>query len=214
MSHLKQMFLAPSPGHSISISVLKTQSCCLFSVPSPVPQGFLFSPQSRAELIRAVDNCLRLKMLPKGVCSIAEWDVSRVTDMSRVFYNAKSFNEDISKWNVLNVRGMSAMFQGATSFNRDISKWKVSGVGNMNSMFRNAASFKQNLCGVRWVHSKATKRDMFVGSSGSISSEVCRPASGVLLSQQRTFVSFSELKSAVENYLQCEESLGDLRYTL
>ena len=60
-----------------------------------------FFPRSRVELANAVNTCLRL--LPKGACShvphgpIGEWDVSRVTDMTRVFSNAKLFRGDISK---------------------------------------------------------------------------------------------------------------------
>ena len=137
--------------------------------------------------------------------------MSKVKDMNRVFYNTQSFNEDISRWDVSNVQSMSGMFQGATSFNRDISQWEVSSVNNMNNMFRNAASFKQSLCGARWVHSKASKNDMFVGSSGSISSEVCYPGSGVMLSQQRTFMSLTGLKTAIDGYFQkrCETSIAE-----
>ena len=36
-----------------------------------------------------------------------------------------------------------------------------------------AASFKQKLCGATWVSSKASKKDMFTGSFGSISSQLC-----------------------------------------
>merc|ERR1712032_1290505 len=86
----------------------------------------------------------------------------------------------IARWDVSNVRLMSGMFQGATSFNGDISKWQVSSVINMKNMFRNARSFDQKLCGARWVHSKAINTNMFQGSTGSISSDVCtstQPAS-------------------------------------
>jgi surface protein len=31
------------------------------------------------------------------------WDVSKVTDMSRMFYNAHAFNQDINSWNVSKV---------------------------------------------------------------------------------------------------------------
>ena len=130
--------------------------------------------------------------------------------MNRLFSNARSFQGDVSKWDVSNVKDMSGMFQGATLFNGDISQWEVSSVINMEHMFRNAASFKQNLCGVRWVHSMASKKDMFVGSPGSISSEVCRPVLGMSLPQQRNFVSRKDLKSAVDNY-KCEKPLADLR---
>ena len=105
-----------------------------------------FSPRSRVELQNTLDKCIRV--LPRCDCSIAGWDVS-------------------------NVRDMSGMFQGARSFNGDISKWDVSSVVTMKNMFRNAGSFKQNLCGTRWVHSKAINTGMFLGSSGLISRKVC-----------------------------------------
>ena len=34
--------------------------------------------------------------------SIGNWDTSKVTDMNKLFYFAKNFNEDISKWNIFN----------------------------------------------------------------------------------------------------------------
>ena len=126
--------------------------------------------------------------------------------MSRLFYHAKSFNGDISTWDVSNVRDMSSMFQDATLFNGYISKWEVSSVSNMKDMFRNAASFKQNLCGSRWVHSKAAKTNMFTGSFGSISRKVCsasNPASAsASASGEFSPQSKAELKSAVDEYLE------------
>ena len=68
---------------------------------------------------------------------------------------------------------MREMFKGAYSFNQDLSKWDVSAVTNMESMFWHASAFQYKLCGVAWVHSKADKKGMFVGSKGSISSTVC-----------------------------------------
>ena len=44
-------------------------------------------------------------------------------------------------------------------------------------MFTSATSFKQNLCGVAWVHSKASQDQMFEDSPGSISRSVCKSAS-------------------------------------
>ena len=119
--------------------MLRTQAYCL----SPTPA---FLPQSKVQLKSAVDACLKLS--PKGDCSkgphgpIGEWDVSRVTDMSR-------------------------MFSYATSFNGDISKWDVSSVTNMIDMFKGASSFRHTLCGA-WSASAASKRGMFDGSSGKL----------------------------------------------
>ena len=53
-------------------------------------------------------------------------------------------------------------------FNRHLSEWDVSSVTDMDEMFLNAVSFKQTLCGATWVNSKASKKQMFEGSSGSI----------------------------------------------
>jgi len=84
---------------------------------------------------------------------ISSWDVSMVTDMSRLFHDLKllghheahSFNEDISKWDVSMVTDMSFLFHEAESFNQDISNWDVSNVIHMGWMFYNAKSFNQDV---------------------------------------------------------------------
>ena len=69
-------------------------------------------------------------------------DLQKVTNMSFMFYNATSFNGDISSWNVSNVTNMIYMFGKASSFNRDISNWNVSNVTHSTSMFYRASSMK------------------------------------------------------------------------
>ena len=69
------------------------------------------------------------------------------------------------------------MFFFAKDFNCDISNWDVSRVKEMDCMFCSAGSFTQKLCGAAWVHSKASKSDMFQDSRGFISRTVCTPAS-------------------------------------
>ena len=93
--------------------------------------------------------------------------------MSQMFSRATSFNGDISEWDVSSVIQMKYMFFEAKVFDRDISKWDVSSVINMNRLFWDAVSFKHELCGPAWVRSKAIKKDIFTGSSGSISRTVC-----------------------------------------
>jgi surface protein len=67
--------------------------------------------------------------------AINTWDVSRITDMSKLFLNAIEFDEDISGWDVSNVTNMNSMFSHAQSFNKPLNSCNVSNVTNMNSMF-------------------------------------------------------------------------------
>ncbi|MFX1236125.1 MAG: BspA family leucine-rich repeat surface protein [Promethearchaeota archaeon] len=91
---------------------------------------------------------------------ISGWDVSSVTDMSWMFTNAYAFDQDIGNWDVSSVMSMNSMFGAASSFNQDISGWDVSSVKSMNSMFGGALSFNQDITG--WdVSSVINMRRMF-----------------------------------------------------
>lgn len=76
---------------------------------------------------------------------IGNWDVSNVTDMSGTFANATSFNQPIGNWDVSNVTNMSRVFEGASSFNQPIGNWDVSGVTDMSIMFLRASAFNQDI---------------------------------------------------------------------
>ena len=139
----------------------------------------VFKPSSKAELIKAIKECLQ-KAHNQGKpydCStgtngaIGDWDVSAVTDMSFVFFGnknpkgdnkdipyvkyAEKFNGDISKWDVSRVTNMQFMFAQATRFNGDISKWDVSSVTNMHGMFANNKRFNSDIS--KWNVSNVTK---------------------------------------------------------
>ncbi len=59
---------------------------------------------------------------------IGSWDVSNVTNMDEMFFDASAFNQNIGNWSVSNVTDMNGMFRGATAFNQNISNWNVCNV--------------------------------------------------------------------------------------
>ena len=71
--------------------------------------------------------------------SIGLWDVSSVTDMSSMFYDASSFNQYIGLWDVSSVTGMNYMFYGASSFNEDISDWNITLVAYCSSFLSSSS---------------------------------------------------------------------------
>jgi len=96
--------------------------------------------------------------------SMGRWCVSNVIDMSFLFTDMPTFNEDISGWDVSLVTNMEGMFEGAPSFNQDLSSWNVSNVVDAERMFDGATSFDISaICG--W---KNGWRELFGCKDGSI----------------------------------------------
>jgi len=95
---------------------------------------------------------------------ISSWDVSNVTNMVGFLYNATSFNQPLSSWDVSSVTNMTTLFLGATSFNQPLNSWDVSSVTNMSYIFGNATSFNQDISA--WVVSGVTNMSsMFDGAT-------------------------------------------------
>ncbi|CAJ1959122.1 unnamed protein product [Cylindrotheca closterium] len=95
---------------------------------------------------------------------MGSWCVSSVTDMTYLFYNERSFNDDISLWDVSGVSVTNRMFEQASVFNQDLSGWDVSSVTMMIGTFCGASSFNQDLSS--WnVSSVTTTAEMFRNAS-------------------------------------------------
>ncbi len=107
-------------------------------------------------------NCARLVQVPDNIPStvtntssmfegaqifngpgISKWDVSNVTNMSKMFSYCRAFNQDIGSWDVSSVTDMNRMFEVADAFNQPIGSWDVSNVTNMEYMFIAADVFNQ-----------------------------------------------------------------------
>ena len=101
-------------------------------------------PKSKEELKQMIEAEISKN---EYQCSLNHIDVSRITDMSRLFYNS-NFNGDISGWDVSSVEDMHCMF-GQSKFNGDISSWDVSHVKNMRYMFKDSVLEKNP---PKWYH--------------------------------------------------------------
>jgi surface protein len=87
------------------------------------------------------------------------WDTSKVTTMSYMFYRAYYFNQDIGSWDTSSVTYMDYMFYNASNFNQDIGNWDTSSITSMYAMFQYAYKFNQDLS--TWnIKSVTNMRDM------------------------------------------------------
>jgi len=92
------------------------------------------------------------------------WCVGNVKDMSDLFYEMDTLNEDINGWNTSSVTDMYGMFNGASLFNQDVSNFDTSSVTDMGSMFAGASSFNQDVSTFD-TSSVTTMRYMFSGAT-------------------------------------------------
>eukprot|EP00420_Gonyaulax_spinifera_P033312 CAMPEP_0197874544 /NCGR_PEP_ID=MMETSP1439-20131203/4035_1 /TAXON_ID=66791 /ORGANISM="Gonyaulax spinifera, Strain CCMP409" /LENGTH=107 /DNA_ID=CAMNT_0043493675 /DNA_START=50 /DNA_END=370 /DNA_ORIENTATION=+ len=84
-----------------------------------------FKPRTTQELRHAISVWKRERD-DSSYGHIATWDTSAILNMSALFWDMKTFNEDISNWDTSNVADMSHMFYRADAFNQDIGKWDTS----------------------------------------------------------------------------------------
>uniref|UniRef100_A0A6C0I8A6 Hedgehog/Intein (Hint) domain-containing protein n=1 Tax=viral metagenome TaxID=1070528 RepID=A0A6C0I8A6_9ZZZZ len=102
--------------------------------------------------------------------NIALWNMSTVTDISGMFFNAIIFDQDISNWErtgstMINVNSLYFTFAYAYSFNQPIGNWKVDNVTDLYLTFTLAYFFDQDLNG--WNTHKVTSLYGTFGSAFS-----------------------------------------------
>jgi len=94
--------------------------------------GVTYTKRSKAQIGVLVDA--------GDYASLATTCTSDVTDMSEMFGDAASFNQDIGSWDVSSVTTMCAMFYNAYAFNQDLSGWCVSLITSEPSNFDTVAT--------------------------------------------------------------------------
>jgi surface protein len=132
--------------------------CSVVFLALPLAVQVTFTPTDTPALQAAlVSWCSNSTAARADYGPIGEWDVSLLTDLSMLVYNAPchaTFNEDINGWNVGRVTSLTHAFAhvAGTSFNQPLNAWDVSACTDMSAMFYGAATFNQPLGS--WVTSK------------------------------------------------------------
>ena len=100
--------------------------CPISSTPSSPPS--VLTPITNENIKDAIKACFFSDAgahFVDGLCDLSEygampdWDVSKVTDMERLFEGYSNFNANITAWDVSSVTDMSYMFQSANAFTQD-----------------------------------------------------------------------------------------------
>ena len=115
---------------------------------------------------------------------ISGWDVSKVTNMAGMFAET-TFNQDISGWNVASVTVIHGMFYGASAFNQDISGWNVGLVTSMESMFKSASAFNQDISG--WNVGSVTSMSLMFESASAFNHDISGWNVGSVIDMQSMF---------------------------
>ncbi len=138
--------------------------------------NFVHTPAPRHEQIRTVEQWGDIAWtsmeqafrgtLNLNVVATDAPDLTNVTSLRAMFFDAPSMNGPIGHWKTDNVTNTQEMFRGAKAFNQPIDydpvtgAWNVGNVTSMEDMFREAEAFNQDLDG--WDVGQVTSmRTMF-----------------------------------------------------
>ena len=152
--------------------------------------------------------------------------------MSRTFWYASTFNEDISEWDVSSVTDMNGMFfmagafnqpsgtgmflgdeyagnvQWCGSFNQPIGNWDLSSVTNIRRMLRYASDFNQPIG--NWDVSAVTKMDGMFFAAGAFDQPIGSWNVSLVTNMQEMFDGAASFNQPIGNwtYLQCQICIG------
>lgn len=64
-----------------------------------------------------------------------DWETKTLQDMSSMFFEADSFDQNISQWSTSNVTDFSGTFYRAVAFDQNLGNWSVGKTTSMSNMF-------------------------------------------------------------------------------
>ena len=128
-----------------------------------IKKQYTYCPENKSQLKDLLHQLFRER---GNEADLNDIDVSKITDMSRLFATGEyiNMNFNISDWDVSNVTNMTEMFSECEKFNCDISSWDVSNVKYMNYMFYGCKDFEQNLS--KWNVENVKRWNGFSTESG------------------------------------------------
>ena len=150
LSRSNDVFVTPPP----TISIAPSSSLAPSTSPPPITYECFSADDGGRDGI--LHNAVRLYMVQDCAnnedCLIGQtygwpinsWCVGNVQDMSHLFSQMNTFNENIHEWNTSSVTDMRFMFS-SSSFNGDVSSFDTSSVTDMTGMFLGASAFNGDL---------------------------------------------------------------------
>lgn len=95
---------------------------------------------------------------------IVAWDVSKVTDFNFMFGECKAFNQPVGTWDISSATDLSYMFGYCDNFNQYLNDWDTSNVTKIEGIFSGATEFNSPLN--NWVLDNVTSTSsMFDGAT-------------------------------------------------